>query len=74
MEECVPRLASRQQHRPNIQAGTSNDFYRLNLAIPLLDHLINEMQLCFEDTYVAHLKTLQNSFKYYHLPLAIPKV
>jgi len=27
VEECLPRLASRQQHRQNIQAETCNDYY-----------------------------------------------
>jgi len=49
VEECVPRLASRQQHRQNIQAETCNDYYHLNLTIPLLDHLIREIQLRFKE-------------------------
>ena len=37
--ESSPRLAGRQQHRPNIHADTMTDYYRLNLTIPLLDHM-----------------------------------
>jgi len=41
VEECVPSLASRQQHCQNIPAETCNDYHCLNRTIPLLDHLIH---------------------------------
>lgn len=50
VEESMPRLAGRQQHRQNIQAQNSNDYFRLNLTIPLLDHLINEINSRFDNT------------------------
>jgi len=34
VEECTPRLASRQQHRENIPSQNPTDYYRLNLTIP----------------------------------------
>ena len=43
VEESIPRLASRQQHCQNIPAQNSSDYFHLNLTIPLLDHLINEI-------------------------------
>ena len=49
VEECTPRLASRQQHRQNIPAQSPTDYYRLNLTIPLLDHLVNEIELRFDE-------------------------
>ena len=42
--EPSPRLAGRQQHRQNIHADTMTDYYRLNLTIPLLDHIITELE------------------------------
>ena len=41
--ESSPRLAGRQQHRSNICADTTTEYYKLNLTIPLLDHTINEL-------------------------------
>lgn len=50
VEESMSRLASRQQHRQNIQAPNSSEYFRLNLTIPLLDHLINEISSRFNNT------------------------
>lgn len=50
VEESMSRLASRQQHRQNIQAQNISDYFRLNLTIPLLDHLITEVSSQFNDT------------------------
>ena len=50
VEESMPRLASRQQHCQNIQAPNSSEYFRLNLTIPLLDHLINEISSRFNNT------------------------
>ena len=46
--ESAPRLASRQQHRSNIPAQSSSEYFRLNLTIALLDHLINELDTRFD--------------------------
>ncbi len=37
VEESVPRIASRQEHRSNVTAGNYKEHYRRNLTIPLLD-------------------------------------
>ena len=50
VEESIPHLASRQQHRQNIPAQNSSDYFLLNLTIPLLDHLINEISPRFDNT------------------------
>ena len=47
-EESTPRLANRQQHRQNIPAPNCTDYYCLNLTIPLLDHLITELNTRFD--------------------------
>ena len=49
VEESMPRSAGRQQHRHNIQAQNVRDYFRLNLTIPLLDHLISELTSRFDD-------------------------
>ena len=43
IEESVPRLAGRQQHRKNVPADTMKDYYKRNLTIPLLYHIISEL-------------------------------
>ena len=43
VEQSAPRLAGRQQHRQNTPASTAADYYKLNLTIPLLDHMISEL-------------------------------
>ena len=66
IEESSPRLAGRQQHRSNIQAENCSDYYQLNLTIPLLDHLISELNARFDAT------SAQNVTEFMHLlPSAI---
>ena len=48
IEESAPRLASRQQHRTNIHADNCIQYYQRNLTIPLLDHLIAELNNWFD--------------------------
>ena len=43
VEQSAPRLAGRQQHRHNVPATSATDYYKLNLTIPLLDHLLTEL-------------------------------
>ena len=50
IEESAPRLAGRQQHSSNVQAENCSDYYRLNLTIPLLDHLNSELNVHFDGT------------------------
>ena len=44
----MPRLAGRQQHRQNIPATSNTDYCRLNITIPLLDHMISELDDRFD--------------------------
>ncbi|XP_006812758.1 52 kDa repressor of the inhibitor of the protein kinase-like [Saccoglossus kowalevskii] len=39
----TPRVARRQTQRPNAPASSPEDYYRLNLAIPFLDHICTEL-------------------------------
>lgn len=43
----MPRIAKRQIHRSNTPAATPEEYYRLNLAIPFLDHISNEFEQQF---------------------------
>lgn len=43
-----PRVSRRQQHRNNAPAETPEGYYRKNVAIPFLDHLLQEMETRFD--------------------------
>ena len=36
----MPRIASRQQHRSNVEASSPCEYFQRNVAIPFLDHII----------------------------------
>ena len=55
IEEMTPRLASRQQHRQNVPSQDCSDYYRLNITIPLLDHLITELNARFDAVSSQHI-------------------
>ena len=55
IEESIPHLAGRQQHRKNVPADTMMDYYRRNLTIPLLDHIISELDSRFDSESSAVL-------------------
>ncbi|KAK2561757.1 52 kDa repressor of the inhibitor of the protein kinase [Acropora cervicornis] len=43
----MPRITKCQIHRSNTPAATPEEYYRLNLAIPFLDHISNEFEQQF---------------------------
>ena len=45
-----PRVSGRQQHRNNSPAETPEAYYRRNVAIPFLDHLLKEMETRFDQS------------------------
>ena len=46
----LPRVSGRQQHRNNSPAETPEAYYRRNVAIPFLDHLLKEMETRFDQS------------------------
>lgn len=40
VELAVPRIVNRQQHRDNVPAATTVQYFQRLLCIPLMDHLI----------------------------------
>ena len=44
-----PRTTKHQQHRSNIDAATTAEYYRRALAIPFLDHLLQNLRDYFSD-------------------------
>ena len=51
VEPAVPRIANRHQHRDNVPAVTPVKYFQRSLCIPLMDHLITQM-----DTYFSEIQ------------------
>ena len=60
IKESAPHLAIRQQHRTNIHADNCIQYYQRNLTIPLLDHLIAELNNRFDPVTSQHVIELKN--------------
>jgi len=57
----TPRRTNQQQHRDNVPGQTPSDYYKMAIAISLLDHLQSEMKAYFNPTNDAVLSSLFNS-------------
>lgn len=49
IEPSLPRLCGRQRHRDNVPAQTPAEYYRRTITIPVLDHLISEIDRRFSE-------------------------
>jgi len=58
IETSMPRVVGRQHHRSNVKAGTPKDYYKRALTIPLLDHLISEIDTYFDPNNDAVMSSL----------------
>lgn len=47
-EPFLPRLCGRQRHRPNVPAQSPSEYFRRTISIPVLDHLLLEMETRFD--------------------------
>lgn len=47
VEPSMPRIAQRQVHRNNVKCPTPLIFYKINLAIPLLDSIVSNLKSQF---------------------------
>ena len=45
---CVPRIAAPQQHRENPESDTPFIYYRKNMCLPFINHLINRIDVRFD--------------------------
>ena len=45
----VPRITGRQEHRNNTPSVNPESHYRVNVAIPFMDHLLEEISLSFSE-------------------------
>lgn len=49
LEITIPRLSSRQSHRPNYPSATPEEFYRVAVYLPYLDSVISSLKHRFPD-------------------------
>ena len=54
----MPRISSRQQHRSNAAATTPCKYFQINVAIPLLDHIIEFIDQQFSKSSTMAIKLL----------------
>ena len=48
-EPCKPRACGRQQHRANAEATTVEAWHRVNVAIPFVEHILEDISAQFSD-------------------------
>ena len=48
IQESRPRLAGQQQHHSNIPSDSISNHYKVNVTIPVLDHIINQLDTRFD--------------------------
>lgn len=51
-EPAIPRIANRQQHRDKVPATTPVQYFQRSLCIPLMDHLIAQINTYFSESKV----------------------
>ena len=54
----TPRMTQRQIHRDTIEAANTKEYYKLVVAIPILDTLISEMKIRFNKFSITASKVL----------------
>ena len=52
VEPIKPRSCSRQRNRPNVVACTVEEWYKINVAIPFINHISD-----LESRFSSHAKT-----------------
>ena len=48
IEPNMPRITACQHHRENAESDTPFSYYRKNMCLPFLDHLINAIDVRFD--------------------------
>lgn len=46
---AIPRISRHQQYRPNYESQSVEDYFRVSIVIPFLDHLISELSIRFDN-------------------------
>ena len=47
VEPSLPRLCGRQHHRSNVPGQNPSEYYRCTITIPMIDHLLSELETRF---------------------------
>lgn len=56
IEISIPRTANKQKNRCNIQVDFPEDYYRISLFIPFIDHFLNQLN----DRFLNHRSIIEN--------------
>lgn len=59
IQPSLPRLCGCQRHRDNVPADSPSEYYLRSISIPLVDHLISELDDRFS---IHHQKSLQGMY------------
>lgn len=56
----IPRISRHQQHRPNYELQSVEEYFKVSIVIPFLDHLISELSIRFDNhtKQASHLQHL----------------
>ena len=54
----IPRICGRQHHRPNTPASTPSEYFRRTITVPILDHLLAELNRRFNSHQTTALQGL----------------
>ena len=54
----IPRICSRQRHRTNTPASTPSEYFRRTITVPILDHLLAELNRRFSSHQTTALQGL----------------
>jgi hypothetical protein len=54
----LPRICGRQRHRPNTPASTPSEYFRRTITVPMLDHLLAELDRWFSSHQITALQGL----------------
>lgn len=46
---AIPRISRHQQYRPNYESQSVEEYFRVSIVIPFLDHLISELSIRFDN-------------------------
>ena len=52
MVPFAPRTAAYQQHRDNVEYSLAEEYYHRTIVLPLMDHLVQQMEMRFGKTQV----------------------
>ena len=60
----LPRVASRQKNKSNNPAQTPEEYFKRNVAIPFLDHIVTNLDVKFDGT-IKNILCMINVFYMY---------